>query len=495
MEEFSFYTLTHPDYFETLSRFPVSQTYPGLLKSLLPPDWSISSFDVFLKASFERAVLTPQGFKIHVSSSVADAETVLRRVVPECVRAGVTFKIVADPFLLRFLNSKRYSRGGSGKFVTIYPPDEPTFRTLIEAIHQATKDLKGPYVLSDKRYRDSKLVFYRYGGFQRMYEQRTDGMKTLMIRKPDNTWVADDRLPYFNLPSWVQDPFPEEEAGPGSDSELLNGRYDVQGAFTFTNTGGVYKALDRTTGQTVVLKEARPYTEAWMGGDRTVDAIVALRQEHDILQRLGGLPCVPQVVELFQEWEHTFLVTTFFEGVSLASLRASDDFIVMTNMDDPERITRFCTEWRELALRLLDAVESIHARGVLVGDISPGNVLANRETKEIGLIDFEGALVRGGDSPFEGQWFNPGFRKPERRTSRKLEPFDDFYACGMLLYNLVCPIQNLLELDKGQPAFRILDHFIEAGLPEQIRTLIRELLEGRPQAARQVAEAWNPQTR
>ncbi|RKH65180.1 class III lanthionine synthetase LanKC N-terminal domain-containing protein [Corallococcus llansteffanensis] len=492
MEEFSFYTLTNPDYFETLSRFPVSSAYPELLKSLLPPDWSISRFDVFLKASFERSVLKPQGFKIHVSSSVADAETVLRRVVPECVRAEVTFKIVADPFLLRFLNSKRYARGGSGKFVTIYPPDERSFVTLIEALHQATKDLKGPYILSDKRYRDSKSVFYRYGGFQRMYDLRTDGMQTLMIRKPDGTWIADDRRPYFSLPEWVQDPFPGQDEVPESDSELLHDRYDVQEAFTFTNTGGVYKAIDRTTGRTVVIKEARPYTEAWMGGDRTVDAIVALQQEHDVLQRLRGLSCVPQVIDLFQEWEHTFLVTTYIDGTALASMRANDDFIVMTNMDDPERIIRFCVEWRGLALRLLDAVEAIHARGVLVGDISPGNVLANRDTGEFGLIDFEGALVSGGVSPFSGQWFNPGFRKPERRQARTLEPFDDFYACGMLLYNLFCPVQNLFELDKGQPIFRILDHFIEAGLPAQIRTVIQELLEGRPEVARQVVESWDP---
>ncbi|WP_223637638.1 hypothetical protein [Corallococcus sp. EGB] len=493
MEEISPYTLSDPDYFETLGRFPGGEQYSSLLKQLLPADWTVNRFDVFLQAKSERTVLKPQGFKIHVSSPVASAETTLRRIVPECVRRGVMFKIVAAPMLLRFQNSKRYSRGGSGKFVTIYPPDEATFRDLIEALHQNTRDLVGPYVLSDKRYRDSKVIFYRYGGFQRMYNLRIDGMRDLMVRKPDGSWVNDLRLPYFELPDWVQDPFADmEEAEAKGESELLNNRYAVQEALAFTNTGGVYKAVDQRTGSFVALKEARPHTETWLGAERTVDATMALRQEHEILRRLEGLPCVPQPIELFEEWEHTFLAVSFFEGIPLAKLRAQDDFIIMTYMEDPARVVRFCVEWRDIALRLFDALESIHGRGVLVGDLSPGNVLIHRPTGALGFIDFEGALIRGGHSPFSAQWFNPGFRRPERRAARSLEPEDDYYATGMLLYNLICPIQNLFELDKSHPLFRVLDHFIEAGLPSQTRAIIQLLLEGRFEDARQSTRAWNP---
>ncbi|MBJ6759975.1 hypothetical protein JGU66_04315 [Myxococcaceae bacterium JPH2] len=492
MEEFSFYTLCDPEYFETLSRFPATSGYAELLKSLLPPDWSVNRFDIFLQAGSERTILKPQGFKIHLSAPVAEAATLLQRVAPLCARAEVMFKIIAAPMLLRFLNSKRYSRNGSGKFITLYPKDEPTFLALIEQLYQATRDLTGPYILSDKRYRDSKVVFYRYGGFQRMYDLRVDGMRNLMVRKPDGTYVQDDRLPYFQLPDWVKDPLPDPEPEGDDDSGLLHGRYEVREALAFTNTGGVYKAVDRTTGATVVIKEARPYTEAWMGAELSVDATVALRHEHDILQRLDGLPFVPRALDMFQEWEHTFLVISHVGGTPLATLRANDDFIVMTDMDDPERVLRFCVTWRTLALQLLDAVDAIHARGILVGDISPGNVLLDRDTGALGLIDFEAALAQGGTSPFSAQWFNPGFRNPSRRQAHALESSDDFYACGMLLYNLVCPIQNLFELDKAQPVFRVLDHFIEGGLPSPIKDIIQSLLEGHPDTARAQARAWDP---
>lgn len=493
MEEFSSFTFCDREYFEPLGRFPVTPVYADLLQTLLPAGWKTSRFDVWLQASPEHAVLAQQGFKIHISSPVAQAETVLRRVVPECVRAGVTFKLAADPNLLRFLNSKRYARGGAGKFMALYPPDEATFLTLCEALHQATKDLEGPYVLSDKRYRDSKVVFYRYGGFHRMFLLRPDGTQQLVIQKPDGTYVPDARTAYFQLPDWVKDPLPD--APEEDDSGLLHGRYQVQDALAFTNTGGVYKAIDQRTGRTVCIKEARPHTETWLGSDETLDAVAALRREHDNLQRLQGLPWVPELFELFQEWEHTFLVTSFVPGEALARLRVREDFIVLTRLNDSEHVARFCAFLRELTLRLLDAVEAIHARGLLVGDISPGNVLFNRDTGDIRLIDFEAAQVRDEQSALSVHWFNAGFRAPDRRRMARLEPFDDFFACGMLLYNMVCPIQNLFELDPRQPIFRVLDHFVEEGLPARVRTLIQALLEGRADVARQEAESWTPAQR
>lgn len=489
MEELSSFTFSDRNYFEPLGRFPVTPVYSDLLRTLIPADWKTARFDVWLRASPPNAVLAPQGFKIHVSSTVANAQTVLRRAVPECVRAGVTFKLASDPTLLRFLNSKRHTRGGSGKFMAIYPPDEPAFLALLEALHQATRDLEGPYILSDKRYRDSKSVFYRYGGFQRMSRLRPDGSQQLMIQKPDGTLLPDVRTPYFELPEWVKDPLPDSPE-PEDDSELLHGRYQVLEALSFTNTGGIYRAIDQQTGHTVCIKEARPHTETWLGGEQTVDAVATLRREHDNLKRMQDLPFVPRLIELFQEWEHTYLATSFVDGEPLTRLRVRDDFIVLAYMDDPERVLRFCKVLRQLTLRLLDAVEAIHACGLVVGDISPGNVLYDRATGKLNLIDFEAALVRGESSVMSVRWFNPGFRAESRRQATTLEPFDDFYACGMLVYNLVCPIQSLFELDKSHPTFRILDHFVEAGLPVQVRCIIQALLEGRADLARQEVESW-----
>ena len=63
------------------------------------------------------------------------------------------------------MTSKNSGRGASGKFMAIYPSNEEHFTAIIQALDQATAGIAGPYILSDRRYRDNKVLFYRYGGF------------------------------------------------------------------------------------------------------------------------------------------------------------------------------------------------------------------------------------------------------------------------------------------------------------------------------------------
>jgi hypothetical protein len=62
----------------------------------------------------------------------------------------------------------------------------------------------------------------------------------------------------------------------------------------------------------------------------------------------------------------------------------------------------------------------------------------------------------------------------------------------MLLYNLLCPIQTIFELDQSHPHCRILDYFIESGVPEEVGLIIRALLDCNPEEARRLAESWDP---
>jgi hypothetical protein len=492
MDDFGFYTMSHPEYFETLSRAPTQPDYMQELHPLLPPHWKAGRTDIWLHAGSNEAPLPAEGFKIHLSCSPSDAITMIKRFVPICTGMDVQFKIAADPMLHTYLNSKRCARGSSGKFATIYPPNHGTFLVLIPKLHEATKDLTGPYILSDKRYPGSKVVFYRWGGFQRIRNLRPDGIQRLMVHAPDGSLTFDDRTPYFQLPAWVQDPFPGE-VDEGDENALLHGRYKVEKPLAFSNTGGVYCAEDQLTGLKVVIKEARPGTVVWGPRKICIDSTTILQNEYATLEHLRGLACVPQAIEFYEEWEHTFLVQTFFDGIPMANFRALEETAVISKMDDLLAIIGFCHKWREICIRLLDAVEAIHARHVIIGDISPGNVLIKPETRELRLIDFEGALRSNASKEIKDigtQWFNPGFRKLERRQAAALSRVDDFYACGMLLYNLVCPIQSLFELDRNQPVFRILDHFVEGGLPQQIREIIALLLEGDSGKARTIAKSW-----
>lgn len=495
MDDFHFYTLVSREYFETLDKFQGWKLYIDSLHHLLPPAWSTQRSEIWLHARGPETKLPAQGFKVHVSCRSIDGIEMLERIVPVCVRAGVQFKIVADPILHQFINSKRYARGGAGKFATIYPVDGDSFLRLLQDLACATRGCEGPYILSDRRYRDSKVLFYRYGGFQKVADLKIDGSRRSLIRDPSGRLVPDQRLPHFVLPSWIQDPINNSD-DEGSDDDPLNGRYKVTEALAFSNTGGVYRAFDLKTGQTVVIKEGRPHTQLWIRPGVSLDAEIALDHEFRCLSYLSHLDCVPRVIDLFKEWEHAFLVTSFVEGTALADLRVSDDFILISQMHNSEHIRRFCGLWRQIGLTLLEVIKRIHREGVILGDISPKNVFFNRTNQTITLIDLEGAfLPEEGDeiARFGSQWFNPGFRNPDARRRTHLTVADDYYACGMLLYNLVCPIQTLFELDERHPKFRVLDYLTDSGLPSEVRLIIKELLDGRSEEARAAAAAWRPE--
>src|SRR5262245_9660404 len=246
------------DFFEDPSALAsTSAEYKDILRQLMPSDWKLHEHNIWLHAVPSNAALPLQGFKIHVSGTVVTAEELLRRVVPVCVEHEAAFKVMADPLMLERTTSKNYSREGSGKFITIYPRDDAHFVGLVKALDAATSGMTGPYILSDKRYGDNKVLFYRYGGFAPRFQMNVYCEKVPVISTPDGTTVPDDRTPFFQLPEGIKDPF--ESAGFQDDASVcLKNRYVVTEVISHSNAGGVYQGEDQETGCKVVIKEARP---------------------------------------------------------------------------------------------------------------------------------------------------------------------------------------------------------------------------------------------
>ena len=494
MSDLEFFTVASNEYFESLAHYSSNLRYWDVVRDLLPADWRLERIDIWLMARPPRTLTAEQGFKIHISATVGNAEEILRRVVPEYVREGVPFKLAADSDLLRLMGSKNYHRGSSGKFLVAYPQTAEHFIALIDRVHELTRDFEGPYILSDRRYKDNKVVHYRYGGFHKLEALAKDGRRVLCVRRPDGELVPDERLPYFKLPPWVSDPFPPEATN-GKKGLVLKERYRIEAALSFTNAGGVYKGTDLETGLPVVVKEARPLTCFWLAedGSHSMDAIGIRRREHHALRKLEGLPWVPKAIDLFQEWEHVFLVEELVEGISLTRYRGFESLSLVTNIHQRGRAVRFCREFRRLAQSLVQALREIHARRVVVGDLSPNNVLIHPETKSLKLIDLEGALDL--DQPEPGDaWvssmYTPGYRRG-RRAGAHLHLEDDFFAAGMILFSMLLPVQSLFRMSP-QAGDLFLDAFQRhAGLPAEAVRVMEALLEGDGEKAGHLLDSWN----
>ena len=486
---------THPYFYESLASHPLSDQYVERVRGHVPSHWELVHEDIWVHArdQADAPQSLQQGFKIHVSAAPPFAGRVIDLVAPACAAREISFKLVGDPALHFRMNSKRYSRAGSGKFMTIYPPDDAAFAELIEHLYRLSKDepVAGPRILSDRQYRDSRILYYRYGGFFTPSRVNLDGTHTTYLVSPSGDYVGDDRVPYFQLPQWVEDPFGGGTGAERHESILLRDRYLVDGAFRFSNSGGVYHGTDTQHDEPIVIKEGRPLTNYWSVGAKGWDAIGLLRREHELLSLLADVEFVPEAIDFFVESDHAFLVQQRVGGMSLRHYAAQEEVLLPPYVRVPGRIDSWVPKFRHVAEALIRMVERVHERGVLIGDLSPDNVFIEIEDGKTWLIDFESAVVVDDDPEwmrYSALWGTPGFVNPERAERDVLLPEDDFFAAAMILYSLLAPPPLLVLNPDALPAF--LDRYVRLGVPDEVRAVILRLTEGEVAAARDTLGVW-----
>lgn len=473
------------DYFENISNYsPDSSEWLQEVEQLTPAEWTMEKKRLWYFAYNGDTDLPEQGFKIHVSATSQTASETLRKVVPVCVREEAVFKFCVDPEILDIVNSKNFSRGSSGKFVTVYPNDIDHFKRILEQLHRETGDLKGPRILSDRPYKDSRVLFYRYGGFKQTTELNLYGEQRPVISTPEGETIPDRRTPFFQTPPWVQDPFDSEEKDSeekedGSVRVVLNGRYNVGDPLSFSNAGGVYEAHDQETGQDVIIKEARPFVGVTKRSED--DAVDTLRNEYEMLSELNGTGSTPDSIDYFREGNHSFLVEEYVEGTPLTTYRAVEDAgLLLRDRYDEETIRDFCESFSTIGRNLLDAVQSIHSQDIVIGDLSPSNVLIDTETLELKIIDFEGAAYVGEERDLRNNLFTKGYVPPERLEQDEnlytVSEEDDYYAAGGVLSNLVIPAQVFFHLnpDARKPFAEQISK--DTGLPDYVTDVVFSLM-------------------
>ncbi|MCT9932751.1 ATP-binding cassette domain-containing protein [Planotetraspora sp. A-T 1434] len=132
--------------------------------------------------------LPQQGWKIHISSCMDQAERVLAAAWDYCVSRGLAFKFLRGRRVMMMQNSKYAFRGSSGKLVTIYPVDEVQLELVLKELAETLDGVAGPYILSGLRYGEGPL-FVRYGGFAERWCVTENGERVLAIEDADGTLV------------------------------------------------------------------------------------------------------------------------------------------------------------------------------------------------------------------------------------------------------------------------------------------------------------------
>src|SRR5688572_9313837 len=186
------------DFYAPLS--DVSRRGTEYRPSRIADGWRDSHRDIWtVWSDVDGPGLADAGWKIHVSAQLARAPAVLDVVADACFAAGVPFKHVGCSRFFLMMHHKHAPRTQSGKFCALYPPDELTARRLMESLADTLAAEDGPYVLTDRRFRDSRVVHYRFGAFVARSRVRPDGETEYVVLDGLGNEVPDRREPAFVL--------------------------------------------------------------------------------------------------------------------------------------------------------------------------------------------------------------------------------------------------------------------------------------------------------
>lgn len=438
---------------------------------MLPRSWDLRRAGLWYFAGPPGAALPEHGWKLHVSATSAQSVAALRCAVPILKEEAASFKFLLDRRITSLVNGKLWPRGSSGKFITIYPATLEQFHRLGDRLSRELDSFAGPYILSDKRWPGSQSVYYRYGGFVSRAVLQADGTRRHVLTLSNGEVEPDARVPYWNPPQWVSDPFPAGEESKGGARDLCDGRFSIRSALSFSNRGGVYKGFDNQTGRDVVLKEARPYVEL---GKSRLEAIAVLEKEYRLLERLAPTGYFVQPVTFFRAWEHAFLVEEFVPGVhmGLFSIRGNP---IYSGQVSAASLDSYFDRMRRVWGHLARAITAAHNRHIVLGDLSFTNILVS-ESGEIRICDLETALEEGADVPL-------GLHTPGMSASGIGHRANDFYSLGSLIFGSVLLVHGFAGFDTLARRRFLEELTADLSLPGELGALINELTE-KPEVCR-----------
>jgi serine/threonine protein kinase len=420
----------------------------------LPDGWTKRDGGVWTHWAPDGSVLPDTGWKVHVSSSLANAQAVLTVVAAACAESRIQFKHLAGRRTFLLMHGKHGTRVQAGKFCALYPQAQQDALAIMQRLETDLSGISGPYVLTDRRFGASESVSYRYGAFRGRTRIDGDGYQVHTMLGPDGQEIDDERKPQFHLPPGMSDPFRDETATVKAKGPVTLRGFRFEKVLQHSNAGGAYRFASEQ-GEPVFIKEAKShngYTEDGADAKTRLNAeCLTLRAIHS---REPGL--CPKPIELFQHWEHTYLITEWIPGSSLFQWMVTNN----PALHIEPAVVAFAEYYRR-SLAVLDQLDEqlrqLHELGFVFVDLSPNNVFVDDDDR-VRLIDFEAVQPIRAVRTVMG---TPGYQHPDARTIAKHDPEElDRYGLSTLALLLLFTVHEAAE--RHPP---VLDH-LHADLAE-----------------------------
>ena len=216
---------------------------------------------------------------------------------------------------------------------------------------------------------------------------------------------------------------------------VLNGKYITGRVLGQGGFGVTYIASDYQTKQRVAIKEYLPDTMATRVETYTVSAYSGTRgesfqygkecflEEAKTLAEFIGNPNIARIYTYFEENGTAYFAMEYVEGISL---------------QDHVKKSGGKLNWQEAEkclLPIMDALESVHSKGIIHRDVTPDNIFITKD-EIVKLLDFGAARYSLGDrSRSLDVVLKHGFAPKEQYTRHGRQgPFTDVYTVAASFY-------------------------------------------------------------
>lgn len=226
------------------------------------------------------------------------------------------------------------------------------------------------------------------------------------------------------------DPSAGADTGSLSAGTVVGGTYRVVHELSRGAMGVVYRGEDLGLGRSVAIKVLR----SDLASDR--DLVTRFRAEAGILASLHH----PNLVQVYALGEHAgevYFVMELVEGQPVSE-------VLRAHLDAKEWFPVAAVA--AIALEISDALDAMHALGVIHRDVKPANVLLDRERDRAVLVDVGVASRQGDQRDAAG---TPGFAAPESFLEQTHDATTDVYGLGATVY---CMLAGRPPFGAGQAA-------------------------------------------